>query len=133
MLDGAQEFHGMAFFLQGIIGGGGTLHGDLRRVDFEGLLGLRGEQQLPGNDEGGPDILAGDLIKVCDLIRFKHDLQIAEIAAVVEFDKAQRLAGAQGTHPAADGNGLLRIAGRFCKQRLEFYSFHGSCLPFCNI
>ena len=41
MLDGPQEFHAVALFLQGIVGGGRALHGDLGSLQLQGLLGLR--------------------------------------------------------------------------------------------
>ena len=46
MGDGAQIFHGVAFFLQGIVGGGSAFHFDFLGMDFKGLLCLRREQQF---------------------------------------------------------------------------------------
>ena len=133
VLDGTQEFHGVALFLQGIIGGGGTLYGDLLGVDLKGLLGLGGEQQPAPDDEGGADILSGDLIKIRELILLEYYLQIAEVAAVIQLDEAQRLTGAQGAYPAADGDRLGGVAFGLCKQCFDLYSFHGLSFLFSKV
>ena len=126
VLDGAQKLHAVALFLQGIIGGGGALHGDLLRMDLKGLLGLGGQQQVAGNNKRRADILAGNLIIIGQFIFLKHHLQIAEVAAVVQLDEAKGLAGAQGAHPAANSDRLRGVALRLRKQCFDLYSFHGS-------
>ena len=59
-----QEFHGMPFRLEGIIGGRGALYGDLRRFQLEGLLCPRGQGQDARHDKRRADVLCGDLVVI---------------------------------------------------------------------
>ncbi len=73
--------------MQRIVGGGGALHGDLDSFQLKGLLGVGGEHQLAGDDEGGAHILLGDLVVVGQRAPVHDHLQIAEVAAVVQVTK----------------------------------------------
>ena len=110
VLDGAQELHGVALLLQRIVGGGGALHGDLGSFQLKGLLGVGGEHQLAGDDEGGAHILLGDLVVVGQRAPVHDHLQVVEAAAIVQGDEAKGLHVAQRAHPA--GHSQLAAAHR---------------------
>ena len=110
MGDGPEILHSVALFLQGIFRRGGTLHTDVRSLEFDGLLGLRGIDQGTGNHQGGTHILLGNVLIVIYDTVLKDHLKALEVAAVVELDEAEGLLGPYGTDPAAHGD-LYLIKG----------------------
>ena len=106
VLDGAQILHSVALFLKGVVGGGGSLHSDGLGLDLQRLLGLGGQDHGAGDDEGGPHVLAGDVLVVVQHVGVHDDLKIFEAGAVIQFDKAEGLHVPDGPGPAADGDRL---------------------------
>ena len=106
VLDGAQELHAVALLLQGIVGGGGTLHSDGVGLYLQGLLGAGGEHHSAGDDQGGAYVLAGDLLIIVQHVGVHDDLKILKAGAVIELDKAKGLHVSDGAGPAADGDRL---------------------------
>ena len=122
--DGAQVLHAVTLLLQGILRGGGALHLNPLCLDLQGLLGLGGEDQLPGDDEGRAHILSGDLLIIAQGIGVHDHLQVPEAGAVVELRKSEGFHVTDGTGPAADGDGLavqLRAVG---VDRRDLHFFH---------
>ena len=70
--DGAQILQAVALLLKRIVGAGCALHGDLRGLDLEGLLRLRGGHQGSLHDDGGSHVHVADLIEVCKIIVVNH-------------------------------------------------------------
>ena len=101
MLDGAQKFHAVALFLQGIVRRGDALHRDFAGLQLKGLLGLRRQHQGAADDQRRAHVLPGDLIVIFQAPALKDHLQRLEAAAVVELDKAEILHIPHGADPAA--------------------------------
>ena len=101
MVDGAQELHGVALGLEGVVAGGGAFHRDLLGLNLKGLLGVRGENQRAANDQGGADVDFGNLLEIFQGVVIHH-LHGGEISTVVQDDKAKLLAAPAVSHPAAD-------------------------------
>ena len=127
--NGPQKLHGVALFLQGVIGGGGALYHDFGSVDFKGLLGLWGGKQCACNPQGGPHVLGGYLLEVINLPVLKHNLDALKGRAVVEVDKAQCFGIPDRPGPAANGDSLSRIGGKVLVKRCHFLSFHVLAQP----
>ena len=106
VLDGAQILHAVALFLQGVVGGGGPLHGDLGGLQLKGLGGVGGEHQLTGDDKGRAHVLADDLVVIIDGVPVQHHLQALEGAAVVQLQEGEILHIPDGAAPAAYGKAL---------------------------
>ena len=106
VLDGTQELHAVALLLQGVVGGGGALHRDGGGLHLQWLLGLGGEDHRAGDNEGGPHVLAGDLLIVVQHIGVHDHLKVLEAGAVVELDKAEGFHIPDGAGPAAHGDRL---------------------------
>ena len=124
MLDRAQEFHAVTLFLQRVVRRGGALHGDLRGLELEGLLGLGREHERTAHDQGSANVLAGDLIVIVELSPLEDDLQRFEAAAVVELGKAEVLHVAYGADPAAYRD-LPAVKGRRVGVNArDFLTFH---------
>ena len=126
---GAQEFQGVALFLQGIVGGGGALHGDLGCLELEGLLGVGGLHQGALDDESGAHIELGDGLEVLHGVVVDH-LEGVKIRAVGEDNKAEGLAGADAAHPAAHGDFLAGVVGGVPEQVPDSDEIHGICTPY---
>ena len=101
MVDGAQELHGVALGLQGVVAGGGAFHGNALGLNLKGLLGVRGENQRAANDQGGADVDFGNFLKIFQSVVIHH-LHGGEISTVVQDDEAKLLAAPAVSHPAAD-------------------------------
>ena len=106
MLDGAQELHAVALFLQGIVGGGGALHRDGGGFHLQRLLGLGGKRHRPLNGEGGPHVLPGDLLVIVQNVGVHDDLKVLKAGAIVELNKPEGLHVPDGSGPAHNGDGL---------------------------
>ena len=124
MLDRAQELHAVALFLQGIVGGGLALHLDGDGLDLERLLGLGRQHDGALHDEGGADILRGNLLIILQLVGGHDHLQIPEAGAVVQLDKAEGLEVADRAGPAADDNLLAGERFAVGKNRCDSCAFH---------
>ena len=124
MLDGPQELHAVALFLQGIVGGGLALHLDGDGLDLERLLGLGRQHDGALHDEGGADILRGNLLIILQLVGGHDHLQIPEAGAVVQLDKAEGLEVADRAGPAADDNLLAGERFAVGKNRCDSCAFH---------
>ena len=109
--NGAEKLQGMPFFLERVIWGGRAFQSDLRGVDFIGLLGLRREDNLAGNNDGRADVVAGYVFIIGDFGGLKDHLQVFEAAAVVQLDKTQGFGVPDGLDPAGDGDGFPRLMG----------------------
>ena len=120
----AQIFHRMALFLERVIRRGRALDLNRLRVQLTGLLGLRRQQKLTGHTKRRADILPAKLIVICELRLFRHNLQIAQTAPVVELHKAQTLGFAQSAHPAAYPDRLSGKSLGVGIDRRDFRSFH---------
>ena len=96
----------MALLLEGVLRGGDALDLDALRLDLQRLLGLGGEDQLAGDNEGRAHVLPGHLLVVVQGIGIHHHLEIPEAGAVVELHEAEGLHVPDGPGPAAHGDGL---------------------------
>ena len=132
MLDGAQVFHRMPLFLEGILRRGGALHRDGVRLDLQRLLGLGRQGDHARHDQGRAHILAGDLLIIGQLLRLHDDLKVFEAGAVVELDKPKGLHVPDGTGPAADRD--LSAAERLLigEDLGDSGSFHGVSLSLAS-
>ena len=83
MLDGPQKFHAVAFFLQGVVRRGHTLHLNRGGFQFQRLFCLRGKDDRPGGAQGGSHVLRGDLRVVGQRGGVHHDLQVPETGTVI--------------------------------------------------
>ena len=99
------------------------------RLELEGLLGLRRENELAADYEGRADVLAGDLVIVGQALTLEHDLQIAVSRAVIERDEAEILHVAYGPGPAADGYLAAGKTGSVGVNGGNPLSFHGKIPP----
>ena len=113
----------MALLLQGIVAGGGALHGNGIRLDLKGLLCVGSENQLAGDDKSSTHVGLGDLLEIVHGVVVNH-LDGGEISTVIQHDKAKLLAGPDGAHPAADGDGLTSVIRRVLKQVSDRNQFH---------
>ena len=122
--DGAQKFHRVALFLQRIIGCGVAFHLDGGCVDFIRLLGLWGQDERSGDNNGSADVEFPDLIEIVHLAFFEHYLQILKASTVVQFNKAQAFGCANGSDPSGYSQLLIRVLlGAGCELS-QFYSLH---------
>ena len=124
MLDGPQEFHTVALFLQGIVGGGPALHGDLGGLQLQGLLGLRRQHHGAPDDQGRAHVLRSDLLIVMQLVGAHDHLQIAEAGAVVELNEAEGFHIPDGAGPAAHGDLLAAQLFLIGKDGCDFHAIH---------
>ncbi len=126
--DGAQVFEGVALFLQGIVGGAQAHHFDLGGLELKGLLHAGGGHQITLGPDGAAQRHLQRVGEVRRLAVLQHDLQVFEVGAVVQLDKAERLAVAHGAHPAGNGNVGQGLGGRLMKQlaNARVFLFHGS-------
>ena len=133
VLDGAQELHAVALLLQGVVGGGGALHGDGGGLHLQGLLGAGSEHHGAVYDQGGAYVLAGDLFIIVQHVGIHDDLKILEAGAVVELDKAEGLHIPDGAGPAADGDRLAAQRLLIRKDGGNGGAFHSCSLHFSNV
>ena len=96
----------MALLLQGIIGGGNTLHLDRSGLHLQGLLGFGGQHHLSADDQRGAHVLTGNLFIVVQDIGVHDDLQVLEAGAIIQLDKPKGFHVPDGPGPAAYGDGL---------------------------
>ena len=131
MLNGPQELHAVALFLQGVVRGGGALHGDLRGLQLQGLLGIGGQGHHAGDDQGRAHVLGRDVLVIVQRAGLHDYLEIAEAGAVVQFDEAEALQVTNGADPAAHGNGLTGERFAVCKNFCDFCVTHSLIRPLC--
>ena len=124
MRNAAQKFKRMPLFLQRIFRRGRALDLNFLRFELKGLLCLRCQYKSSANDKRRTDILLCNFLVIGKRCVLKYDLQIAESRSVVQLDKAEGIACANGSCPAADGNALARIGLRIGKQFAKLKSFH---------
>ena len=62
--DGPQVLQRMALLLERIVRSRGALHFDLRGLELDGLLGLRGIDQGAGDDQRRAHILLGNVLVI---------------------------------------------------------------------
>ena len=111
-------------FLQRILVGGAVAQ-DLYAVSIQlkGLLCLRGQHDAAHDAQAAVQAGVDDLIVVCQLAGFQHDLQGLEAAAVGQGDKADVLGVADVLCPAAYGDDRT-IGGGVLVQRNDLSAFH---------
>ena len=114
----------VAFGLDRILWGGNALHRDLGCLQLKGLLRAGRQHQGACDDQGGADVLAGDLVVIIQRVPLEYDLQRLEAAAVVELDEAEALLVAEISCPAADGDALPVKGGGFGVDAGDFLSLH---------
>ena len=134
VLDGAQVLHAVALLLEGVVRGGGALHGDGVGLDLQRLLGPGGEDHLTGDDKGGAHVLPGDLLVIVQHAGVHDDLKVLEAGAVVELNEAEGLHVPDGAGPAADGDRLpaeLLLVGENLRNGRAFQSESSSILCSC--
>ena len=124
VLDGPQEFHAVALFLQGIVRRGPALHGDLGSPQLQGLLGLRRQHHGAPDDQGRAHVLSRDFLIIMQFIGAHDHLQIAEAGAVVELDEAEGLHIPDGAGPAAHGDLLAAQLLLVGKDGCDFHAIH---------
>ena len=126
MVDGAQELHGVALGLEGIVAGGRAFHRDLLGLNLKGLFGVRGENQRAANDQGGADVDFGNFLKIFQGVVIHH-LHGGEISTVVQDDKAKLLAAPAVSHPAADVHFGAGIFFGVFEQVTDGNQIHNGC------
>ena len=99
-----QELYGVALGLEGVLGSGGALYGDLGGLDLKGLLHGGGQLYDALYHNGGAHVLLGDLVIIGDTLTLENHLHALKAATVVQVDKAKGLAVTQVAHPAAQGD-----------------------------
>ena len=120
---GAQKFHAVALFLQGIIGGAYVQQLHAVGVDLQRLLGAGGQYHTAHNLHAGAHAGLGHVLVVFQLGSLEHDLQVLEAGAVAQLNEADVLGIPHGLGPAAHGhNGTVRRGG--AEQRLDVDAFH---------
>ena len=122
----------MALYLQGVFRRGGTFHLDGSGLDFQGLLGLGGEDHLALDNQSRAHVLLGDLLVIFQGALLKNHLDAFEAAAVVEFDKTKVFHVADGAGPAADGHVLTVKVFHIRKDTGNFCAFHGDSVLSIN-
>ena len=125
---GTEEFQAVALLLEGVVGGGGALHGDFRGLELKGLLGVGGLHQGALDDQRCAHVELGDGLEVLHGVVVDH-LEGVKIRAVGEDDEAKGLAGADAAHPAAHFDFLAGIVGGVPEQVPDRDEFHGICTP----
>ena len=127
---GAQILHAHLLFLQRVLVGGAVAQNfHAVGVQLEGLLCLRGQHDAAHDPQAAVQAGVDDLIVVCQLAGFQHDLQGLEAAAVRQGDEADVLGVADVLCPAADGD-LGAVGGGVFEQRNDLSAFHSVCSPF---
>ena len=101
-----KKLHAVALLLQGVVRGGGPLHGDGGGFHLQGLLGLGGEHHRAGDNEGRAHILAGNIPVIVQHVGVHDYLQIFEAGAVVELNKPKGFHIPDGAGPAAHSDRL---------------------------
>ena len=124
MLDGPQELHAVALFLQGIIRSGLALHFHAGCLHLQRLLGLRGQHHSASDDESGAHILPGDLLIIVQHGCVQHHLQVLKAGAVIQLHKAKALHIPDGACPAAYHHFLAAQALTVGKQGGDSHSIH---------
>jgi len=99
------------------------------------LLGVRRLHQSAGYHQGRAHIRFGNFLEIIQIIVIHH-LQGGEKCAIVKDNEAEGLAGPDGAHPAAYGDGLSRVERRVSKQLPDADRFHmhttSLCLNLCG-
>ena len=126
MVDGAQELHGVALGLEGIVAGGGAFHGNALGLNLKGLLGVRGENQRAANNQGCADVDFGNLLEIFQGVVIHH-LHGGEISTVVQDDEAKLLAAPAVSHPAADVHFGAGIFFGVFEQVTDGNQIHNGC------
>ena len=136
MLNGAQIFQRMTFFLQRIIRRAVAKDGHAVRLQFKGLLHAGGDNQGSGNFQGSAHVQRFHHIPVImQLILLNNDLQVFETTAVVDLHERKGLAFPRRAYPAADRNVCHIALGRGFIQRAnknlchDTSSFHKTVVP----
>ena len=128
MLDGPQELHAVALFLQRIVRGGLALHLDGGGLYLQRLLGLRRQHHGATDDESGAHVLPGDLLIIIQLISGHDHLQILEAGAVIELDEPKGFHIPDGAGPAAHGDFLAVQLFLVGKKGSDLHSLHRAFL-----
>ena len=121
--NGAQELHGVALGLQGIVAGGRAFHLDLGGLKLESLLGVRRQDQSALDNQGSANVDFGDFLEILQSVVINH-LNGGEISTIIQDNKAKLLAGPPVSHPAADFNFLARIGVGIFEQLTNGNQFH---------
>ena len=121
---GAQILHAHLLFLQRILVGGAVAQDlDGISIQLERLLCLRSQHDAAHDTQAAVQAGVDDLIVVCQLAGFQHDLQGLEAAAVRQGDEADVLGVADVLCPAAYGDDRT-IGGGVLVQRNDLSAFH---------
>ena len=104
----AEKLHRVSLLLKRIVGGRRSLDLDRISLELKRLLCLGGNGKDTMTYDGCADILSGYLRVIINLFRLYDHLEAAEIASVIQRDKAERIACAQRTAPACHGYPLPR-------------------------
>lgn len=110
--------------MQGIVGGGPALHGDLGSPQLQGLLGLRRQHHGAPDDQGRAHVLSRDFLIIMQFIGAHDHLQIAEAGAVVKLDEAEGFHIPDGAGPAAHGDLLAAQLFLIGKDGCDFHAIH---------
>ena len=120
---GAQILHAHLLFLQRVLVGGAVAQNfHAVGVQLEGLLCLRGQHDAAHDAQAAVQAGVDDLIVVCQLAGFQHDLQGLE-AAARQGDEADVLGVADVLCPAAYGD-YRTVGGGVLVQRNDLSAFH---------
>ena len=120
----AQIFHRMALLLERVIGRRSTFDGDLRCLDLKRLLVFRRKDDSSRHDKRRTDVLLCNFVVICNFFTLEHDLHALEAAAVVQINKAERLAVADASCPTAERDCLAVKCHRVFKNILDNFAVH---------
>ena len=130
MGDGPQVLHTVALLLKGIIGGGSAFHRNGSCLHLQRLLGLGGQHQGTGDDQGRAHVLSGDLLIIIQHIGVHHHLEVPETGTVVELDEPKGLHVPNGAGPAAHCHRLAAQLLAVGVDGRDFDPFHMSSPTF---
>ena len=119
----------MPLGLQGIIPGGGALHGDGLRLNLKGLLGLGGQHQLALHNQRRADVDLGNFLEIGKGIVIDN-LNRIEVSTVIQDDKAKLLASPAVSYPAAYFYFLTGVFFGVAEQFSHGNQFHNGVLSF---
>ena len=123
--DGAEELGGVAFFLEGVVVGGGADEFCLGGADFPSLAFSGALDEFAGDGDGGSGghfvylVIAGDT-------GIDDDLDAFEAGAVVDFQEGKLFGVAAGADPSVDLDG---VEGGVALEGVFDRNVHGFVIP----
>ena len=130
MLDGAQKFHTMTFFLEGIVRGRDTLYLYRGGFNFQRLFCLRGQYDFTSDNEGCAYILPSDFLIIFQYSGIQNHLQIFEAGAVIQLHKTKGFHITDSTSPATDSDSLTAQRLLVRKNCGNGHTLHSVVSPF---